>query len=69
MFIVDLPGARRKICSYTLSDKAGVMRWTMEPVKSEWVRKGQNKIIFEADVNAGSVAIRNVVFFFHRNVD
>ena len=45
------------------------MRWTMEPVKSEWVRKGQNKIIFEADVNAGLVAIRNVVFFFHRNVD
>jgi hypothetical protein len=69
VFIRDLAGADRKICAYTLSDKAGVMRWTMEPVKSEWVRKGENKIIFRADVDAGSVAIRNVVFFFHRNVD
>jgi hypothetical protein len=56
VFIRDLAGADRKICSYTLLDKDGVVRWTMEPVKPEWVRKGQNKIIFKADVDAGSVA-------------
>ena len=32
------------------------------------VRKGENKIIFKVD-GGGTVVIRNIVFFFHRDVD
>ncbi len=67
VFIRDLAGADRKICTWNLG--GGAARWTMEPVKSEWVRKGENKLIFKVDDDgAGSVVIRNVVFFFHRYV-
>ena len=66
VFIRDLAGADRKICTWNLN--SGTARWTMEPVKPEWVRKGENKIIFKVDGH-GTIVIRNIVFFFHRNVD
>lgn len=66
VFIRDLAGADRKICTWNLN--SGTARWTMEPVKSEWVRKGENKIIFKVSGH-GTIVIRNIVFFFHRNVD
>jgi hypothetical protein len=71
VFIRDLAGADRKICSWDLA--GGASRWTMEPLKSEWVRgkavHNQNKIIFKVNSDGdGTVVIRNVVFFFHRNI-
>ena len=71
VFIRDEQGADRRICAWHLV--GGGSRWTMEPLKSEWVRgkvvNNQNKIIFRVDKDgAGTVVIRNVVFFFHRNI-
>ena len=34
VFIRDLSGADRKICTWNLN--SGTTRWTMEPFKSEW---------------------------------
>lgn len=68
VFILDLSGADRKICTWNLN--TGTARWTMEPVKSEWVRKGENTITFKVNADGhGTVVIRNIVFFFHRHVD
>ena len=66
IFIRDLSGADRKITTWNLS--GGASRYTMEPIKPEWVRKGDNKIIFKADVDQGSVEIKNIIVFFQRNV-
>jgi hypothetical protein len=66
VFIRDLSGADRKICGYNLSGETS--RWTMEPIKPEWVRKGDNKLIFKADVDVGRLVIRNVVVFFQRDI-
>lgn len=69
LFIRDKFGADRKICGYNLGDS--MMRWTMEPFNPEWARKGNNevnKLIFKVDVDAGSLAIRNVVVWFMRDI-
>lgn len=66
IFIRDLSGADRKITTWNLS--GGTSRYSMEPIKPEWVRKGDNKIIFKADVDRGSLEIRNIIVFFQRNV-
>src|SRR5829696_2250859 len=51
VFIRDEQGADRKICSWHLV--GGGSRWTMEPLKSEWVRgkvvDNKNKIIFRVN--------------------
>jgi hypothetical protein len=67
VFIRDLSGADRKICEYNLAGDTS--RWTMEPIKPEWVRKNaDNKLIFKADVDVGRLVIRNVVVFFMRDI-
>jgi hypothetical protein len=40
----------------------------MEPVNPDWVGKGDNKLIFKADVDVGKLVIRNVVVFYQRSV-
>jgi len=55
-----------KICEYNLSGETS--RWTMEPVNPDWVGKGDNKLIFKADVDVGKLVIRNVVVFYQRSV-
>jgi protein gp37 len=67
VFIRDISGADRKITTWNL--KGGGSRWTMEPIKPEWVRKNsENKLIFKADIDAGSLDIKNVVVFYQRYI-
>jgi hypothetical protein len=66
VFIRDLSGAERKICGYNLVGDTS--RWTMEPIKPEWVRKGDHKLIFQADVDVGKLVIRNVIVFVQRDI-
>jgi len=71
VFIRTLAGADKKICGYNLTGTT--MRWTMEPIKPEWIRTGEqvdheNKLIFKADVDVGELVIRNVVVFFQRDI-
>jgi hypothetical protein len=66
VFIRDMSGADRKICTHDF--RGGTKLWTMEPFRPEWMRKGENKLIFKAKVDVGSLKISNVVVFFQRHI-
>jgi hypothetical protein len=68
VFIRDDRGADRKITTWNLS--GGTSRWTMEPIKPEWVSKSfTHRLIFKTDSDgAGAVNIRNIVVMFMRNI-